>query len=213
MYHFLTIFAPQIRQNALALSSNLPRKLLTKNIYPRHIHTMGENTYQQTLLFFHTGMSSDDFNFLLKIDVMNGNIPGIDSLKARLMGPTWGPSGADRWAPYWPHERCYLGLMVRFFITETEHEGDPFLLKIDVMNGNIPGIDYLKARLMGPTWGPSGADRWAPCWSHERCYLGLMVRFFITETEHEGDPKLAIAVFTDALAPPEGFMLDVSLRF
>ena len=28
------------------------------------------------------------------------------------------------------------------------------------------------ARLMGSTWGPSGADRWAPCWPHEHCYLG-----------------------------------------
>ena len=27
---------------------------------------------------------------------------------------------------------------------------------------------------MGPTWGPSGADRTqvAPCWPHELCYLG-----------------------------------------
>ena len=30
------------------------------------------------------------------------------------------------------------------------------------------------ARFMGPTWGPSGADRprWALCWLHELCYLG-----------------------------------------
>ena len=26
---------------------------------------------------------------------------------------------------------------------------------------------------MGPTWGPSGADRWAPCWPTENCYLGF----------------------------------------
>ena len=32
----------------------------------------------------------------------------------------------------------------------------------------------LKARFMGPTWGPSGADRTqgAPCWPHGSCYLG-----------------------------------------
>ena len=32
------------------------------------------------------------------------------SLRARFIGPTWGPSGADRTqvAPYWPHEPCYL---------------------------------------------------------------------------------------------------------
>ena len=33
----------------------------------------------------------------------------IPSLIARLMGPTWGPFGADRWAPCWPHEFRYLG--------------------------------------------------------------------------------------------------------
>ena len=37
------------------------------------------------------------------------------SLTARFMGPTWGPSGADRTqvvpmlAPCWPHELCYMG--------------------------------------------------------------------------------------------------------
>ena len=32
----------------------------------------------------------------------------------------------------------------------------------------------LIARFMGPTWGPPGSCRplWAPCWSHELCYLG-----------------------------------------
>ena len=35
----------------------------------------------------------------------------IPSLIARFMGPTWGPSGADRTqvGPCWPHELCYLG--------------------------------------------------------------------------------------------------------
>ena len=33
----------------------------------------------------------------------------------------------------------------------------------------------LIARFMGPTWGPSGptGPRWAPCWPHELCYLGV----------------------------------------
>ena len=33
------------------------------------------------------------------------------TLIARLMGPKWahlGPTG-PRWAPFWPHELCYLG--------------------------------------------------------------------------------------------------------
>ena len=31
----------------------------------------------------------------------------------------------------------------------------------------------LIARFMGPTWGPPGSCRWAPCRPHEPCYLGL----------------------------------------
>ena len=30
------------------------------------------------------------------------------------------------------------------------------------------------ARFMGPTWGPTG-PRWALCWPHELCYLGICV--------------------------------------
>ena len=33
----------------------------------------------------------------------------------------------------------------------------------------------LIAWFMGPTWGPSGADRWAPCWPNEFNYLGRFV--------------------------------------
>ena len=35
----------------------------------------------------------------------------LTPLIARFIGPTWGPSGADRTqvAPYWPREFCYLG--------------------------------------------------------------------------------------------------------
>ena len=42
----------------------------------------------------------------------------------------------------------------------------------------------LVARFMGPTWGPSGADRTqvAPCWSHELCHLGLYAILPRTET-------------------------------
>ena len=34
----------------------------------------------------------------------------LHTLIARFMGPTWGPSGADRTqvGPCWPHELCYL---------------------------------------------------------------------------------------------------------
>ena len=40
------------------------------------------------------------------------------SLIARSMGPTWGPSGAERtrWDPCWPHKLCYLGLEVTWVV-------------------------------------------------------------------------------------------------
>ena len=53
------------------------------------------------------------FSKLLYTQNENPYSPTINSpsLIARFMGPTWGPSGADRtrWAPCWPHELCYLG--------------------------------------------------------------------------------------------------------
>ena len=38
----------------------------------------------------------------------------------------------------------------------------------------------LIAKLMGPTWGPSGADRTqvGPCWPHELCYLGIFLKAY-----------------------------------
>ena len=44
------------------------------------------------------------------------------TLIARLMRPTWGPSGADRTrgggggGPFWPHELCYLGNNVTIYL-------------------------------------------------------------------------------------------------
>ena len=33
------------------------------------------------------------------------------------------------------------------------------------------------AQFIGPTWGPSGADRTqvVPCWPNELCYLGMLL--------------------------------------
>ena len=45
------------------------------------------------------------------------------------------------------------------------------------LQGNGTGnARTLIARFMGPSWGPSGADRTqaAPCWPHELCYLGIL---------------------------------------
>ena len=40
----------------------------------------------------------------------------MPSLIARFMGPSWGPSGADKTqvGPCWPHELCYLGCVIRW---------------------------------------------------------------------------------------------------
>ena len=49
--------------------------------------------------------------------------------------------------------------------------------KIELCKGLVDNKQIpLIARLMGPTWGPSGADRTqvAPCWPHELCYLELI---------------------------------------
>ena len=51
-----------------------------------------------------------------------------------------------------------------------------------------PSLSWINP--MGPTWGPSEADRprWAPCWPHELCYLGwlrqqiILFKLYIDET-------------------------------
>ena len=51
------------------------------------------------------------------------------------------------------------------------------------------GSMSLITRFMGPTWGPSGAP-WAPCWSHQSCYLGWHQMPFcpaVTQIRHLSD--------------------------
>ena len=62
------------------------------------------------------------------------------SLVARFMGPTWGPSGADR---------TQMG---------------PLLAPWTLLSGL-----FCHGAHLGRT-GP----RWAPCWPHELCYLGIV---------------------------------------
>ena len=42
---------------------------------------------------------------------------------------------------------------------------------------HLDAVTALIARFVGPTWGPSGADRTqvGPCWPHELCYLGVIM--------------------------------------
>ena len=61
----------------------------------------------------------------------------IPSLIARFMGPTWGPSGADRTqvGPCWPHELCYLGWInarLQYFQCVTNGDAEVLYLAIDL---------------------------------------------------------------------------------
>ena len=54
------------------------------------------------------------FEFIITDEIPTSNLhifTGPSTLIARFMGPTWGPSGANRTqlGPIWPHELCYLG--------------------------------------------------------------------------------------------------------
>ena len=55
------------------------------------------------------------------------------SLTARFMGPTWdpGPTG-PRWAPFWPHEVCYLGSLITLSNTPTSWFSNMFAHYITV---------------------------------------------------------------------------------
>ena len=48
------------------------------------------------------------------------------------------------------------------------------MFRADIQYCTGPLKPPLITRIMGPTWGPPGADRTqgAPCWPHEPCYLG-----------------------------------------
>ena len=49
------------------------------------------------------------------------------------------------------------------------------------------------ARFMGPTWGPSGADRAqvGPCWPHQLCYLGRFTHQTVASFTKDVNPRLA----------------------
>ena len=63
-----------------------------------------------------------DIIYAWKLFWLQGNdwyIPGLCTLIARFMGPTWGPPGDDRTqvGPILAHEPCYLGTASRFLIS------------------------------------------------------------------------------------------------
>ena len=67
------------------------------------------------------------------------------SLIARMMGPTWAPLGptGPRWAQCWPHELCYLGLLIPAWDTCFSHQSPhifyaKFCLLVEIMY--LPGI-------------------------------------------------------------------------
>ena len=57
------------------------------------------------------------------------------------------------------------------------HRKEAILVKgIYYLHSPIGFANIQIARFMGPTWGPSEADRTqvGPCWPHEPCYLGIL---------------------------------------
>ena len=59
------------------------------------------------------------------------------------------------------------------------HENCGFSVRI-ARTGTYP--DHVIARFVGPTWAHLGltGPRWAPCWPHELCYLGMPPFIFIS---------------------------------
>ena len=75
---------------------------------------------------------------------------------------------------YWPiasllSRQCYSWYVTHHFIYPTR-------VCLEFRMGPYTRCTLI-ARFMGPTWGPSGADRTqvGPCWPHELCYLGNTV--------------------------------------
>ena len=84
--------------------------------------------------------------------VHEGRSSIVNELELRLL----------RWIIPLKHRITTSGLLAQFLIGNCH---------VTAIAGTTP-----IAKFMGPTWGPSEADRWAPCWPHEFCYLG---RFLI----------------------------------
>ena len=64
---------------------------------------------------------------------------------------------------------CSRSITKTFLRTEISLTIDCFTL---LLVRHLADVSSLIARFMGPKWGPSGVDRWAPCWPHVLCYLG-----------------------------------------
>ena len=64
---------------------------------------------------------------------------------------------------------------------------------------HIIWVGTLIARFMGPTWGPSGADRTqvGPCWPHKLCYLGSQL----------GEERLTVYPPSLTSIPSSGFFI------
>ena len=61
-----------------------------------------------------------------------------------------------------------------FYMINTTQEYKQYCLEVRVTLAGPQSVYPQIAKFMGPTWGPSGADRTqvGPCWPHELCYQG-----------------------------------------
>ena len=87
-------------------------------------------------------------------------------LKQKLNLHQVGDPFVPRWAPWWPHEPCYQGssyfiheMYVSVFSWAASVAIDDIVKLYRRQWGSPASIDTLVAGFMGPTWGPSGADR------------------------------------------------------
>ena len=90
------------------------------------------------------------------------------------------PSGTEA---LWCHRNAKLGSTSYLFSSVIFCFRELFCFSIDI-----------KPRFMGPSWGPSGADRTqvGPCWPHEPCYLGSQL--LTTQTQHQANLVLIICI-------------------
>ena len=101
-------------------------------------------------------------NILIKLVVTTMQFPSTNpdsKVHGANMGPTWVLLSDDGW------------IYAKYSVIDTS-----------LARWVVPCVFQflyatLIARFMGPIWGPSGADRtqprWAPCWPHEPCCLGI----------------------------------------
>ena len=106
----------------------------------------------------------------------------FNTMKVRFLRPTkWGSgsmccSGVGYIILCYPTPRFTLGPNYILPDESPLFSSPTFTIDYDhrVMSGEsqITPDSKVHGANMGSTWGPPDGSRWAPCWTHEPCYLG-----------------------------------------